>query len=160
MSTITEELYFLPTDLQRLYQEITKDLMNFLGKTKDGLQSARRALIWVTVVTAVRPFHLYELLDAVATRPTNDSTRHPGDRWRFKVHSWVSFERQLTQLCDPFIEVIRPSIHAQNEVPRDWEIKEHDEVQLLHLTGKHFLQDRESAGPFYVSHDEAARIVE
>ncbi|CAO1601299.1 hypothetical protein XANCAGTX0491_004966 [Xanthoria calcicola] len=52
LEEIERELYALPDDLVKLYRKISKDLVNTLGSSKDGLERARRALTWVRVATA------------------------------------------------------------------------------------------------------------
>ena len=145
LEQIEKELYRLPVDLEKLYREIVKGLVSTLAK--NTLDTSRRALIWVSVATAVRPFQLQELLDALSPNR------------KLKVHSWNSFRRQLQRLCGPFIEVIRSADSPYGDLSTS-DLRKDDEVQLLHQTVKDFLEDREAAGSLYVSTSQAQCVVE
>ncbi len=119
LKTVESELYRLPRDLTELYKKIVSDLQDTLGNSSDSLVKARRALVWVSVATSIRPLQLQELLDALAIG-TDGTTS-------MKVHSWSSFYRQLQRLCGPFIEVIRPADRADDDVSRNIILKT-DEV--------------------------------
>lgn len=151
IKTIESELYRLPHELSKLYKKIAKDLQDNLSNSPDALVKARRALVWVSVATSIRPFQLQELLDALAI-----ST---GGKASMKVHSWNSFNRQLQRLCGPFIEIIRPAGWIGDNASRN-KIRKTDEVQLLHQTVKVFLEDPDAAGPFFVQFGEAQKMVE
>ena len=145
LERIERELYRLPVDLAKLYRRILEGLIDTLGE--DSMEISRRALVWVSIATAVRPFQLQERLDALAMGKD------------LKVHSRKSFHRQLQHLCGPFIEVIRPADSPHGDLSHD-ELRKDDEVQLLHQTVKDFLEDRETAGPLHVPKDEAQLMVE
>lgn len=144
LKQIERELYKLPKDLEKLYRKILKPLIETLGVS--SIEASRRALLWVTVATAVRPFQLQELLDALAIGKD------------LKVHSWNSFRRQLQHLCGPFIEVIRPADSPHGAISRV-NVRKDDEVQLLHQTVKDFLEDERTAGPLHLPRYEAQRMV-
>lgn len=149
LEEIERELYALPDDLVKLYRKISKDLVNTLGSSKDGLDRARRALTWVRVATARRPLELQDVLDALAIGTSVGTS--------MRVHSWGSFYRQLQRLCGPFIEIIgsedrigKGTIKVQNT----------DQVQLLHQTVKDFLENEDDAGELYLSSVRAEQLVE
>lgn len=148
---IESELYRLPHELSKLYMKIAKDLQDTLSDSPDALVKARRALVWASVATSIRPFQLQELLDALAISN--------GGKASMKVHSWSSFNRQLQRLCGPFIEVIRPAGWIGDNASRN-KIRKTDEVQLLHQTVKVFLENPDAAGPFFVQFWEAQEMVE
>ena len=144
LEQIEKELYKLPVDLAKLYLQILEALIDTLGES--SIEASRRALLWVSVATAVRPFQLQELLDALAGGKD------------LKVHSWNSFRRQLQHLCGPFIEVIRPANSPHGDLSRS-NVRKDDEVELLHQTVKDFLEDEKAAGPLFLPRYEAQRTV-
>ena len=144
LKQIEEELYRLPVDLDALYRQILKGLRDTVGE--NSMVISRRALVWVSVATAARPFQLQELLDALAMKDC------------LKVHSWSSFRRQLQRLCGPFIEVIRPADSPHGDLSRG-DVRKDDEAQLLHQTVKDFLEDEGTAGPLHIPRYEAQLMV-
>ena len=148
LQSIEKELYALPLDLEDLYQGMVDELVSKLNLTNQGLNDARRALMWVSVATSTGPFQLHQLLDALTWNKSAPT----------KVNSWSSFWKQLQRLCGPFIEII-----SHNEFP-DGDtshgiVRGTDEVQLLHQTVKDFLESKKAAGPFFIPYLEAEQTV-
>ena len=137
LEQIEKEVYRLPDRLEYLYRDIVNGLKETLDE--NSLDTSRRALIWVSVATSVRPFQLQELLDALAINR------------KLKVHSWNSFRRQLQRLCGPFIEVIR-SAHSPHGDVSTSDLRKDDEVQLLHQTVKRFSRKQRICWPIIYIH--------
>ena len=144
LKRLEEELYRLPVDLAKLYGQILKGLIDTLDE--DTIGDSRRALGWVSVVTAVRPFQLQELLAVLAMEKD------------LKINSWRDFRQQLQDLCGPFIEVIRPAGSPYGGLTGG-DLRKDDEVQLLHQTVKDFLEDGKAAGRLHIPNDEAELMV-
>lgn len=148
LQNIEKELYALPLDLEDLYQGMVEELVNKLNLTNQGLNDARRALMWVSVATSTGPFQLHQLLDALTWNKSAPA----------KVNSWSSFWRQLQRLCGPFIEILIHNEFPDGDTSHDI-VRGTDEIQLLHQTVKDFLENKKAAGPFYIPYLEAEQTV-
>ena len=160
---IRKELERLPKDLKDLYHDIAKGLHNSLDTSE--LEMARRALMWTSVVSSTRPFHVTELFDALTidskVDPDINSDIYP--RRIFAIRSWTQARRKLQRLCGPFIDVIplADPDRTHNEWPTKSSIIGIDqEVQLLHQTVKDFLEDERRAGQLYFTFQSAQNLVE
>ena len=148
LQSIEKELYALPLDLEDLYQGIVEELVSKLNLTSQGLNDARRALMWVSVATSTGPFRLHQLLDALTWNKSAPA----------KINSWSSFWKQLQRLCGPFIEILSHNEFPDRDTSHDI-VRGTDEIQLLHQTVKDFLENKKAAGPFFIPYMEAEQTV-
>ena len=148
LQSIEKELYALPLDLEDLYQGIVEELVSRINLTNQGLNDARRALMWVSVATSMGPFQLHQLLDALTWNKSAPA----------KINSWSSFWKQLQRLCGPFIEILSHNESPDRDTSHDV-IRGTDEIQLLHQTVKDFLENKKAAGPFFIPYLEAEQTV-
>ena len=148
LQSIEKELYALPLDLEDLYQGIVEELVSKLNLTNQGLNDARRALMWVSVATSTGPFQLHQLLDALTWNKSAPA----------KINSWSSFWKQLQRLCGPFIEILGHNEFPDGDTSHDI-VRGTDEIQLLHQTVKDFLENKKAAGPFFIPYLEAEQTV-
>ena len=158
---IRHELERLPKDIQDLYHDIAKGLHDSLDTSE--LEMARRALMWTSVVTSTRPFHVDELLEALAIDSKVDLEANPSiyPRGIFAVRSWTQARRKIQRLCGPFIEIIPPPGWTHNEMlTKSTIIEAHCQVQLLHQTVKDFLEDERCAAQLYIPFQAAQKLVE
>ena len=148
LQSIEKELYALPLDLEDLYHGMVEELVSKFNLTCQGLNDARRALMWVSVATSTGPFQLHQLLDALTWNKSAPA----------KVNSWTSFWKQLQRLCGPFIEILSHNEFSDGDTSHDI-VRGTDEIQLIHQTVKDFLENKKAAGPFFTPYLEAERTV-
>ena len=148
LQSIEQELYALPLDLEDLYHGMVEEIVSKLNLTNQGLNDARRALMWVSVATSTGPFQLHQLLDALTWNKSAPA----------KVSSWSSFWKQLQRLCGPFIEILSHNELLDGDASHDT-VRGTDEIQLLHQTVKDFLENKKAAGPFFIPYLEAEQTV-
>ena len=154
------ELKGLPSDVDKLYAGIVS---NLASAPHEAVDFARRALIWVNVATAKRPFQLQELFEALRIPEIDGDVDEDEDPFTHMggVDSPASFYRYIHRFCGPFIEIVKPQgISVDGNEETGSQIKWRDQIQLIHQTVKVFLETSEAAGPFRLSFEKAERHVE
>lgn len=177
---LERKLRKLPLEIDNMYRHIVQELGTRLGD--DGLESTRRTLMWISGTSALHPFTLEELRDALAVpgdfEEGMDSDYDPIAGNRIECAHWTSFVRQLRSRCGPFVEILstkeenhepaipllrsmlRPALKREHQ-SHDTEVyyKGGDVVQLLHRTAKDFFAAKDAAGPLSFTDAEAADFV-
>lgn len=139
LAQLAKEVKSLPTELSEVYARIVQNISKGLSHSPT-MALAQRALIWVRLNPVPGRFHAGDLLGVLRI-----DLDHAGDEWT-TVTSWNSFQRQLTRLCGPFIEIVGLENAA--------EARPYQPVQLLHQTVKTFLDDPKQSSPLHLSPEE------
>ena len=155
------ELKRLPPDMDDLYESMVQSLSR---ASVGAVQLARRALMWVNVATASRPFQLQELREALQIPESLEDIDE--DEYPFaeltRVDSAPSFYRYIQEICGPFLEVVRvkdPPTDNDHHSNSYTNIKWRDQIQLIHQTAKAFLESSKAAGIFHTDFKNAHALV-
>lgn len=156
------KLKSIPLELSGLYEYYIDDLKQRYDR--EGLQKARRVLMFVSGANAVKPLRLEELWDAIATPSHVEdawaSELDPIEQERIHVKSWRAFWWTLYDMCGPLVEIVRVEGEGNLRGYANDDIDAKDNVQLSHRTVKDFLASSESAGVLAFSDQEAAIFVQ
>ncbi|MCJ1243422.1 hypothetical protein MMC30_000619 [Trapelia coarctata] len=159
---ITEKLEALPTDLEKMFEEIVRRLQK-LHNERDITQ-ARLMLTWASF--AKRPLSVREFRDAIAL-PTGSQLRGVvtddflhNNRISVPTDNWAPVQRRIVQTCDSLMEVVVPnSQRLVNIQSRARRVLPTYPVQLLHQTVKDFLQYNKNAAPLNIDRAEGETAI-
>ena len=141
LSELAAEIKTLSTELSSVYATIVQNIVSSRERSST-VALAQRALLWVRTNPVPGKFYVHDLIEVLAIDQHQD-----GDGWA-AVKSWSSFNKQLTRLCGPFLEIVNDK--------KGWNCDPYDPVQLLHQTVKTFLDDPQASKPLYLSPEESA----
>ncbi|KAH7009597.1 hypothetical protein EDB80DRAFT_713560 [Ilyonectria destructans] len=137
---LSEEIEKLPSKLSEVYVTIVHNIAK-CPNDSSTLALAQTALLWVRSNPALGKFYAQDLLEVLAI----DQDQH---RWA-TVTGWSSFQKQLTRLCGPFVEIVTKD--------NGWKCDPYDPVQLLHHTVKTFLDDPQASTLLHLSVEESEK---